>query len=651
MSTPVGGGGSVRPLQPVTQPTPAQQQQQVENKTSAPQQAPARAGSTINNVNNFSSEPVSTDISQLQQWLNGLKNRDQPTQQVTQQTATPQQTQVTPQHQATPFVPVNNQVITQTQPEGQQTTFPAGPTGGIQEEVLSKTQKKKLHLGVQKLAERLGIKQADFARLTLAKATGDDSFYNYQLGKMGIPPNSSKGRMLEAGLNKLFTAVNAPNGAIADQVSKLVAVDDVGQMAKQLGIPSSLAVDLGALTNNEQDRFFGLAQAAGLPKGKAIQLLNGFQEIAQQYDMTAAELDNILGSASATVNKSLDKAMTMAADRLGLKPEVYNELANAALTKNTRQFAQVGIKAGFNQDQIKRLLPQISRSLTAIQAQPAFTGEKILRHSKDSLIQQQIENAGRNFGLSGAQSLQLAAALADEGLAGYVEQAKEFGMGRNSQGLLNQFEAIEQQHGKMVLGLATNNVDSIVSLRRMAKEAGLQAKPITWPVTKPIPRHPFVGRGRGPFTGLGGLGSILDNIRNKLPQNSQGISPTAQAQSETRYVMLVDKQRSLDKEIGQYEGMMRSPLFAHKLRGHFNGLKQQRNNVAAQIRSLEESGIRPSVDRIQEINDTKRLTELRGELKELEKFSNHPLMKWKLRGKINNLKSQIQNLERSLGAR
>ena len=665
MSTPIGGTGGVTPLQPTAQ-QPAVQQQQTENQTVVPQQqAPAKTGQTINNINNFNSQPVSTDLQQLQQWLVGLKNPGV----ATAQPPPLQQAQANSRKKES----VVQQQQTQTKPE-QETearTHFQGRTGfntsatitapGTEQALtetlkppeLDSTQKKRLQVGIRKLAEKAGIGEANFARLVHAKATGNDAFYNYQLGKLNIPPTSAKGKLLETGLDKLFAAIKASDEAIADQTSKLIAVDDVGRLAKAVGIAPTLAVDLGALTHNEQDRFLELAKATGVPREKAIKLLEGFKKLGEQFDMDAAELDEILGNASTAVNTALDKAMNQAADKLGLTPETFNKLANAVLTKNTSKFIQTGQQAGFTQNKIKSLLPQLSSEISTIQAKPAFTGEKILRYTQDIQVQQQIEKAGKGFGLSSEQTLQLTAALVDGGLSGFVDQAKEFGLKNNAQNLLNKLEAIEKQYGKGILSLATNNVDSVVAQRKAMKELGMQSKPIEWATIRRSPLTPRSKKIRGPFGKLGPFGSLgpvfggicicrgKTNIASKFEQSVQNVLN----QNELRYVMLTDKAKALDKQIGQIKKF----IFHHKVRGKLNRLTKERNEVAAQLKSLEESGIKPGPEQIQRIRKSQQLTNLREQLKEMEAISKKSrLHEFKLYGKIKDLKSQIRNLEQSL---
>ncbi|MCL6270358.1 hypothetical protein M3P05_10545 [Sansalvadorimonas sp. 2012CJ34-2] len=659
MSTPVGGGGGVRPLQPVTQQPPAQQQQ-VGNKPQAPQsQTPARAGSALNNVNNFSSQPVTTDLEQLQQWLNGLKNKDQPAPQQAFQEAggRPQGSVPEPKPLPSPAQPTQpsappQQIQTEnradqtshTEVESKPDTDKPPPPELPKE--LDSTQKKRLHTGIKKLADKVGIKEADFARLAHAKASGNDAYYNFQLGKLDIPPTSAKGRLLEAGLEKLFSAIKAPGEAIADQVSKLVVIDDVSRLAKAANIAPSLAVDLGALTYNEQDRFVELAQATGVPKEKAIKLLDGFEKLGEQYDLDARELDESLGNASAVVNASLSQAMKKEAGKLGLPLEVFNDLANAVLVKDTAKFIEIGARGGLSRGKIQALLPQITRGVATLRAKPAFTGEKILRHTRDTMVQRQLEGAGRNFGLSGEQSLQLVAALVDGGLSGYVDQAKEFGLERNSQDLLNMFESVEAQHGKGALSLSTNNIDSIVSQRKMMKELGLQTTPIQWRTTKPAPEP-----GRGPFGPIGEIGSIFEEMGNSNPETvSNSALNAARNQNEVRYVLLTDKVQELDGQIDKLRKII-SPMFmlqGSQFKQKLNNLVRLRDDVVGQMKKIEQAGFKPAPERVQEIKNAQKINDLKEKVGKMENLAKtNPLSAVLFKPQISVLKTSIQDLKQS----
>ena len=61
-------------------------------------------------------------------------------------------------------------------------------------------------------------------------------------------------------------------------------------------------------------------------------------------------------------------------------------------------------------------------------------------------------------------------------------------------------------------------------------------------------------------------------------------------------------------------------------------------------------GIKPGPERIKELKTIQHINELKDQLKEMESSAQrrHPLVRFKLQGKINNLKAQIRNLEQSL---
>ena len=531
MSMQVGGSGGVRPLGPPSQQPQVQQpgaktDPQVQQGTGS-----TNAGPVLHSINNFSSQPVSTDLQHLQQWLNKLKGIEEPAPKPLPQPApkaepkTNHKPEVPPEQHLSQRLPPdilqrpvsaqevgfkkpdNQQTITETSKPAAPETPPVEVTTPVEEPAvieeleeptpptLSDKQKKLLNVGLDRLSEKLDIKKSDLARLTYAKASENGPQFFFQLGKLDIPPSSNKGKLLTAGLDKLFSAVNAPEEAIADGVTQTLVLDDVARLAKAADIPASLVVDLGALTHNEIGRFKELAQAVGIPGDKAAKLLKGFEALAQQYDLDPQAFDQMMDDASRAINITVAKRMESAAAKLGLEPAVFNDMASAALTKNTARFVEVGKQAGLNRQQIQDVLPKVTRALAEVQAGPLITNEKVLRFTKDAAVQQMIADAGKEYGLSGDQSMNLAAAFVDDGLEGFVSVAKEYNLGRNSSELLNKFEAIEQQQGKGALSLSTNNIDDIAIQRRIVKDLKLQTNPIEWgTVSKPAPAKPAPAR-------------------------------------------------------------------------------------------------------------------------------------------------------------
>ncbi|WP_281645659.1 hypothetical protein [Parendozoicomonas sp. Alg238-R29] len=704
MSMQVGGGGGVRPLGPPTQ-QPQVQQPATKTDTQAPQTTPGRAGQTLHNVNSFNSQPVSNDLEQLQQWLNKLKGGNQPQQTPAQQTAiSPQgsnlqqaqqnaQTATAPQPTATgssepPSTPIGETPPTPAptpapapapapapteKPVGTQTEAPKPPPEEPLEPPppppLTKNQKALLNKGLEKLGGTLGIGKADLARLTHAKATSNDALYFYQLGKLEIPPGSAKDRQLQTGLRKLFSAINSPGQPIAEAVKTTIVLDDVTKLAgsKAINLPPTLVVDLGALTSNEADRFVALAQAVGVPVQKAKTLLKGFAALGQQFDITPSELDSILGNASRTVNTTISVEMQKAARSMGISPELFNDLANAALTKDSKKFASIGQQAGLSRDQIKNILPKITNALSSLGKNPVITGEKLLRFTKDTSVQNQIYAAGKAVGLSQSQSITLAATFVDKGLSGYSGLAQEYGLKGNDLSLLNKLQNIEKQQGHNALRLATNNVESIIEQQALARELGLQTKSIGWGTTfKPAPLKP---PSRGPFDFFNkirsAIQSSLNNVKKAGTEAAQAVTKAAQAaqaaaqavdtakvQNEIRFVKLSDELQNVRQNINKLKKAASHPLIRHShphVYDKLRGLQNQEHNIKAELDKIKNAGHAPSATRVREIKLIDKLDAMKERLAKMESLAKkNSFLSMFHQPAINDLKAKIKTLEERL---
>lgn len=487
MSMNVGGGGGVRPLSPpVQQPQGQEAQKQqpgVGSNQQAPQNRPGQAGRYLHNINNFSSQPVSNDFQQAQAWLNRV-NGGSPT--PLQPTSNLQQAQENGRNNAIDRAEARAaekaaaekaaaekaaaeriaaekaaaELAAAEKAAAEQAAAQAAAEAAANKP-LDADQKKILSTGMERLGDILDIDKSDMARLTHAKASGNEALFYYHTGKLDIPPDSAKAQQLEKGLNALFEASGGANKAIAKEIQPTIILNDITRLAsnKAIDLPPTLVIDLGALTNNEMDRFMALAQATGVPKDKAEKLLKGYEAIGQQFDISAAELDSILGEASRAVNTSISVAMDKAADKLNLSPELFNDLSNAVLRKDATSFAAIGEKAGQSKSQIREVLPKITQALSAINNNSdVVNGEKLQRFTQNASIQHQVASAGKEFGLKPEQSLELAAAFTEMDQLGFINVAQEYGLNLNASQFLSKLEDIIKREGRDALTLATNNL-------------------------------------------------------------------------------------------------------------------------------------------------------------------------------------------------
>ncbi|MTI15521.1 hypothetical protein [Sansalvadorimonas verongulae] len=516
---------------------------------------------------------------------------------------------------------------------------------------LSADQKTALKEGLDTLGRTLSLGKADIAKLAHAKASGNDAHYFYQLGKLDIPPDSSVAEQLKTGLAELFAQIQGDHSLIAKEIQPTLVLDDVSRLAtsKAINLPASLVVDLGALTHNEVDRFIALAEATGVPQKKAEHLLRGLEAVGKRYDLSTSELDALLGDAARTVNTELSVEMNKAAKTLNLSPPLFNDLANAVVTKDSAAFAAIGEKEGLSKAQLKEVLPEVSRSLTEIGKSPVISLEKLRRFTKDTSIQNQIFAAGKEYGLTQPQSLKLAAAYVDTDLSGYVKLAEEYGLGKNASKLLNKLEEIETRQGTNALSLATNNFPEIVEQRVLARELGLQSKPVDWPTTTPAPFKPPL---RGPFDFLGKVGGIMPPPDTSKADEAARAEAAAKTKNEVRFVKLFDELRHAQGEIKKLDEAMRNPFFqiTHpQARDRLTKLQNHEHNIRAELNRIQEAGHAPSPQRAQEIKLLDQLGNLKEKLLNLEgMMKRNPFIAVFHRPAADILKGQIQGLETQL---
>ena len=665
MSMNVGGDGGVhRPLGPQVQPQqPQVKQPAVGNNHQSHQGKPGQAGRALHKINSFNSQPVSNDLQHLQQWLNNLKGggpapaRPQPQslQGGDRQLISPGQTvDGPPMVSDLQMAQVNARqkaIASESDPRPSPAPTLSSPEGSLSPLPLSADQKKVLKEGLDKLEAVHNLPKADIARLAHARASGNEGLYFFQLGKLDIPPGSAAEQQLKAGFDDLFKQVNSVGSTIANEIKPTLVLDDVSRLAasKSINLPPALVVDLGALTNNETDRFIALAQATGVPQGKAETLLRGFEALGKQYDLSSSELDAMLGEAARTVNTEITVQMDNAAKSLNLPPPLFNDLANATLTKDPKAFAAIGEQGGLSKAQLKGILPKITKTLSDISKSPVLSREKLQRFTKDTSIQNQIYSAGKEFGLTQPQSLKLAAAYVDTDLSGYVKLADEYGLGRNASKLLNKLEAIETRQGTNALSLATNNYPDIVEQRVLAKELGLQARPVEWPTTKPAPFKP---PGRGAFDFLSKVGSMTPPPDTSKADAAAKAEAAARAKNEVRLVKLVDELKQVRGQIKKLAKAMRNPFFVisnPKAKGKMKRLKSQEKAIRTELDKIQKAGHVPSPNRAKEIKLLDELGNLKDKLRNVRNMmQKKPFTQVFYKPVAGNLKRQIQAIESQL---
>ena len=631
----VGGGGGVhRPLGPQAQPQqPQVKQPAVGNNQQPPQGKPGRAGRTLHNINSFNSQPVSNDLQQLQQWLNKLKGGaatakpkpppSQPLQQGNQQIVSPRQMDAAPEPASDLQMAQINGKQTAVIPEPDidpTSTAPSDTMENPEPPPLSADQKAVLKDGLDNLGSTLELGKADIARLAHAQATENDASYFYQLGKLDIPPGGAREQQLKTGLTGLFAQVGGAGSTIAEEIKPTIVLDNVSRLAssRAINLPESLVVDLGALTHNEAERFIALAEVTGVPPKKAETLLRGFEALGQQFDLSTPELDSLLGDASRTVNTELSVEMDKAAQSLNLPPPLFNDLANAALAKNSQAFAAIGTQGGLRKEQLRDVLPKITSALTEIVKSPVITIEKLQRFTKDTAIQSQIYAAGKEFGLTPPQSLKLTAVFVDDDLSGYVNLAEDYGLGRNASKLLNKLADIADTQGQQALILATNNFPEIVEQRVLAKELGLQGKPVEWATTKPAPYKP---PSRGPFDFLNKVGGMTPPQETAQADAGARAEAATKARNEVRFVRLFDELRHVQGEINKLDKAMRNPFFLvanPQANGKMQSLQQDERDIRVELGKIQQAGHAPSAQRAQEIKLLDELGNLKDELRNVE---------------------------------
>ena len=684
MSMNVGGGGGVRPLSPpVQQPQgqdPKVQQPGVGSNQQAPQSRPGQAGRHLHNINNFNSQPVSNDFQQAQAWLNRV-NGGSPT----PQQPAPQQSRFLQPQQTFQQQPTSN--LQQAQENGRNNAIAraeeraaakaaaekaaaekaaaeraaaekaaaeraaaervaaekaAAEAAAAAEKAaaeaaaeaaankpLDADQKKILSTGLDRLGAVLDIDKSDMARLAHAKASGNDALFYYHTGKLDIPPGSAKAQQLQKGLDALIEASGGAYKAIAKEIQPTIILDDITRLAsnKAIDLPPTLVIDLGALTNNEMDRFMALAQATGVPKDKAEKMLQGYKAIGQQFDISAAELDSILGKASRAVNTSISVAMNKVADKLNLSPELFNDLSNAVLRKDPKAFAAIGEKAGLSKSEIREVLPKITQALSAInKSSDVINGEKLQRFTKDTSLQNQITSAGKEFGLKPEQSLELAAAFTEMDLLGFVNVAQEYGLGRNASQFLNKLEDITKREGRDALTLATNNLEGVSEQRKLAQELGLQNNPVQWSTPSSSPYQPTQTSAQVKAAEAEATAKAEAAARAEAAAQAEAAAKAEaalKAKNEVRYVKLADDLRNVEGQIHKLERIMNNSLFRAKYpqgTAELNKLRNQEKNIRAELREIRNLGHTPTLDRAKEIKLLDQLEYHQNQLKEMEGY-------------------------------
>ncbi|CAM3754297.1 hypothetical protein [Parendozoicomonas haliclonae] len=689
MSMNVNGGGGVRPLGPPPQQTQVQKTGPQSDPRAAEQQRPGQSGPVINSVNQFTSQPVSNDLQQLQQWLNNLRNADRPELQKPLTSTPQQQPQVAPQQQPPSQEPHPLQTAQKQKEQAPQATKPenkpepkkteappakpapaeTAPTKKPSEEKkaedkkppakpeipppppeLTKKQSQMLTLGLSKMADSLDVNKSDLARLAFAKASGNDGQFFFQLGKMNHSPTSSMGKKIQMGLEKLFKAVDGPKARMADAVVPSIVADDVARMAKASKLIPSQVLDLGALTHNEGDRFKELAGKMGIPADKADKIMDGFKALGNQFDLSAEELDKMLGQTSQSVNTFLGREFKSAAQSLKMEPQVFNDLANAVMTKDTGKFKKIAKEAGIDSSRVQQTLTNTTKALVNIRKNPAVSTEKLLRFSKDAGVQSRIESAGKEFGLKPDQAMMMAGAFVDEGLIGFAELSKEYGLKRSND-FLNKLEEIEKQQGDGALMLSTNNVESIIAQRRLVKDLKLQTKPISWNTTDPAPFKP---PHRGAFDFFKPVSTLLKSIQDSTTQAAGKIAAhnVQMASDKVRYAALNNDLKKVRGDIRSLEGKRRNPfllIIRNKINNQLNGARRAEKRILDEIGKIKDRGNQPSPAEAAKLEIQGKLNELKDKYNNiLEKTQKDPLVVMLSQSKVTHLKDQISVLEKQL---
>ena len=485
--------------------------------------------------------------------------------------------------------------------------------------------------GLNDLSTDLGISKTQLARLAHAHVNGNDEQYFFQLGKADIPPSSHQELQLKNGLDNLFHATNAPKETISKILVSTLILRDVLQLAQASGIERSLALDLGALTHNETDRFLELTKRFGIPDDKVEEILLEFKELAQQYDLNAAELDASLGGTALSIDIKLTEHINDAAATIGVQPHSFHDLANAVLTGDQKKFDTAAQKAGIPASSADSVFKQTKNSIDALLTNPAISSEKLTRFTEAAIVQHRIEEAGEALDLSAEQSIKLTAAYVDDGLEGFIDLAREYGFSRNS-AFFNQLKTIEQQWGgKVALTLATNNVEDIVLQRQLIKDLGLQKQPITWPTIKQPP-PPTTG---GPD----------DNVANPgaAPDLQQVLTNTH------RYVQLNAELTSIGSQISKLQTtparLLLFPFQRRRINTQISALEQRAETIRNELLTLKQEKNTPSPAGIQKAGLQIQLQSFKKELEETrERLKTTPILRFPLRAREVILTTSIKAL-------